>query len=165
GAGGMGQVYRAHDFRLNRSVAIKVSCDRFSERFQREARAIAALNHPNVCTLYDIGPNYLVMELIEGPTLADRIKQGPLTLQEAVRLAKQIALALAAAHEIGMVHRDLKPGNIKVKADGTVKVLDFGLAKMETQPIATLDGRASFHTTASDLGVILGTAAYMAPEQ
>ena len=165
GEGGMGQVYRALDSRLDRFVAIKISRDRFSERFQREARAIAALNHPNVCTLYDIGPNYLVMELIEGPTLADRIKEGPVPFPQALKLARQIAAALGAAHEIGMVHRDLKPGNIKVKPDGTVKVLDFGLAKIEKQPTASPDSLPTVHTTASELGVILGTAAYMAPEQ
>src|SRR5436190_7348876 len=150
GEGGMGQVYRALDSRLDRFVAIKISRDRFSERFQREAHAIAALNHPNVCTLYDIGPNYLVMELIEGPTLADRIKEGPVPFPHAVKLARQIAAALGAAHEIGMVHRDLKPGNIKVKPDGTVKVLDFGLAKIEKQPTASPDSLPTVHTTASE---------------
>src|SRR3974390_301482 len=131
GAGGMGEVYRARDPRLGRDVAIKVSADEFSERFEREARAIAALNHPNICTIYDVGPNYLVMELVEGPTLSDRIKRGPLALPEALEVARQIADALAAAHDQGIIHRDLKPGNIKIKPDGTVKVLDFGLAKLE----------------------------------
>src|SRR5260370_30121335 len=124
GAGGMGEVYRALDRRLGRDVAIKVSQEEFTERFEREARAVAAINHPNICHLYDVGPNYLVMELIEGES-----PQGPLPLDEALRLARQIAAALEAAHEKGIVHRDLKPGNIKITPDGTVKVLDFGLAK------------------------------------
>src|SRR5712692_6105993 len=122
GAGGMGEVYRAVDTRLNRMVAIKVAKENFGERFQREARAIAALNHPNICTLYDVGPNYLVMELIEGPTLAERIEQGAVPVEEALGIARQIADALEAAHEKGVVHRDLKPGNVKIKPDGTVKV-------------------------------------------
>src|SRR5258708_6557036 len=124
GKGGMGEVYRAHDSRLRRDVAVKVSAERFSERFEREARAVAALNHPNVCTLHDIGPNYLVMELVEGES-----PKGPLPLDEALRIAAQIAAALEAAHEKGIVHRDLKPANLKIKPDGTVKVLDFGLAQ------------------------------------
>src|SRR3974377_46989 len=124
GAGGMGEVYRARDGRVGRDVAIKVSSERFSDRFELEARAIAALNHPNICQLYDVGPNYLVMELIEGETL-----KGPLPLDTALRYAGQIADALTAAHDRGIVHRDLKPANIRVKEDGTVKVLDFGLAK------------------------------------
>src|ERR1039458_2344877 len=123
GQGGMGEVWRSTDSRLGRDVAIKVSAERFSDRFEREARAIAALNHPNVCTLHDIGPDYLVMELVEGPTLADRIGQGPIPLEEALNSARQIADALDAAHEKGIVHRDLKPANVKVKADGSVKVL------------------------------------------
>src|SRR5262249_34904888 len=131
GAGGMGEVYRAHDSRLGRDVAIKLSAERFSERFEREARAIAALNHPNICTLHDVGPNYLVMELVEGETLADRIRRGAIPLIEASAILRQIADALKVAHDKGIVHRDLKPGNIKLKPDGTVKVLDFGLAKMQ----------------------------------
>src|SRR5262245_47450636 len=134
GAGGMGEVYRATDTRLHREVAIKVSAEHFSERFEREARAIASLNHPNVCTLHDVGPNYLVMELVDGVTLAERIRQGPIPLSEALAIAEQIQAALAAAHEKDIVHRDLKPGNIKIKPDGTVKVLDFGLAKMGGTP-------------------------------
>src|SRR6202451_3663836 len=129
GKGGMGEVWRARDPRLNRDVAIKVSAQQFTDRFEREARAIAALNHPNICTLHDVGPNYLVMELIEGPTLAERIRKGPLPLEEALAIARQIAEALEAAHEKGIVHRDLKPANIKVKPDGAVKILDFGLAR------------------------------------
>src|SRR6266581_2174996 len=124
GAGGMGEVYRARDTRLDRIVAVKLCAEQFNERFEREARAVAALNHPNICTLYDVGPNYLVMEYIEGPTLA-----GPIPLADALPIARQIAEALEAAHEKGIVHRDLKPANIKLTADGKVKVLDFGLAK------------------------------------
>src|SRR5215510_8484893 len=139
GAGGMGEVYQARDPRLGRDVAIKISAERFSERFEREARAVAALNHPNTCHLYDVGPNHLVMELVEGPTLAERIKQGPISLEEALTIARQIADALEAAHEKGITHRDLKPGNIKVKVDGTVKVLDFGLAKMGGTPTVQTD--------------------------
>src|SRR5258708_26913446 len=120
GAGGMGEVYRAVDTRLKRTVAIKVAKENFGERFEREARAIAALNHPNICTLYDVGPNYLGMELIEGLTLAERIKQGPVPVEEALGIAKQIADALEAAHEKGVSHRDLKPGNVKIKPDGAV---------------------------------------------
>src|SRR5215472_17651997 len=136
GAGGMGEVYRARDPRMGREVAIKVSAERFSDRFEREVHAVAALNHANICQIYDVGPNYLVMELVEGPTLAERIKQGAIPLQEAFAIARQIADALEAAHEKGIVHRDLKPANIKVKPDGAVKVLDFGLAKM-VEPTAT----------------------------
>ena len=130
GAGGMGEVYRSRDTRLNREVAIKVSAERFSDRFEREAHSIAALNHSNICTQYDLGPNYLVMELVERPTLAERIKEGPVPLDEAPEIARQVADALEAAHEKGIVHRDLKPGNIKIRPDGAVKVLDFGPAKM-----------------------------------
>jgi len=140
-AGGMGEVFRATDTRLHRQVAIKVSAARFGERFEREARVIASLNHPNICQLYDVGPNFLVMELVEGATVADRIRQGPLPLEEALAIASQIAEALEAAHEKGIVHRDLKPGNVKVTPDGVVKVLDFGLAKAAEEPIAT--GNAS----------------------
>ena len=168
GKGGMGEVYRARDTRLGREVAIKVSVERFSERFEREARAIAALNHPNVCTLYDVGPDYLVMELVEGPTLADRIKEGPIPVEEALRLARQIAEALEAAHEKGIVHRDLKPANVKIKPDGLVKVLDFGLAKaMDPRDSSASDLTASPTLTleATRAGIILGTAAYMSPEQ
>src|SRR3984957_1468096 len=117
--GGMGAVYRARDPRMGRNVAIKICAERFSDRFSREVQAVAALNHPNICTLYDVGPNYLVMELIEGES-----PQGPLPLEEALSIARQIAEALEEAHERGIVHRDLKPGNIKVRPDGAVKVLD-----------------------------------------
>jgi serine/threonine protein kinase len=122
GAGGMGEVYRAHDSRLQRDVAIKVSGQQFSDRFEREARAIAALNHSNICQVYDIGPNYLVMELVDGAPLA-----GPLPLDVALRHAVQIADALSAAHAKGITHRDLKPANILVTSSG-IKLLDFGLA-------------------------------------
>ena len=129
GAGGMGDVYAARDTRLQRTVAIKICRDGFSARFEREARAVAALNHPNVCTLHDIGPDYLVMELVEGPTLSEVIASRTLTAIEAVRIARLIALALSAAHQQGIVHRDLKPANIKLTSHDAVKVLDFGLAK------------------------------------
>src|ERR1700681_1275471 len=109
GAGGMGEVYRARDPRMGREVAIKISAERFSDRFSREVHAIAALNHPNICHLYDVGPDYLVMELIEGPTLSERIEQGAVPLAEGMKIAKQIAGALEAAHDKGIVHRDLKP--------------------------------------------------------
>src|ERR1700674_2285468 len=161
GAGGMGEVYRAHDPRLNRDVAIKVSQERFSDRFEREFRADAALNHPNICTLYDVGPNYLVMELIEGES-----PKGPLPLEEALRIARQIADALEEAHEKGIVHRDLKPGNIKIRPDGTVKVLDFGLAKAtNTSAARGPEDSPTISMAATQAGVILGTAAYMSPEQ
>ena len=180
GKGGMGEVYRALDTRLNRDVALKTSRAQFSERFRREAEAVASLNHPNICTLYDVGPDHLVMEFIEGPTLADRIKQGPLPLEEAVAIAKQIAAALEHAHEKGVIHRDLKPANIKLRPDGPgylVKVLDFGLAKLGTGSSShTSHNRESNRADDADLsptltmgmteaGMILGTASYMAPEQ
>src|SRR5215216_3208477 len=113
GAGGMGEVFRARDSRMGRDVALKLSREQFSERFSREVRAVAALNHPNICTLHDVGPNYLVMELVEGSTLGERIAEGALPLKEALHIASQIADALDAAHEKGIVHRDLKPANIK----------------------------------------------------
>ena len=129
GAGGMGEVFRAVDTRLGRAVAIKITDKQFIARFEREARAISALNHPNICTLHDVGPNYLVMELCEGETLAARLKRGKLSLEDTLRYGVQIADALAAAHAKGIVHRDLKPGNIMVTKSG-VKVLDFGLGEI-----------------------------------
>lgn len=166
GAGGMGEVYRAVDSRMGREVALKVSAERFSDRFSREVRAVASLNHPNVCTLHDVGENYLVMELIEGSTLAERIAHGPIPLEEALATPRQIALALEAAHEKGIVHRDLKPGNIKIKPDGAVKVLDFGLAKVaEASPAGTSEVSPTISLAATQGGIILGTAAYMSPEQ
>ncbi|HTC36595.1 MAG TPA: protein kinase [Bryobacteraceae bacterium] len=152
GAGGMGTVYRALDTRLGRVVAIKIAAERYSERFQLEARAISTLNHPNVCTLYDVGPNYLVMEFIDGSTLAAEIRKGPLAPEIAARYGAQIAGALAEAHSLGIVHRDLKPSNVMITRHG-VKVLDFGLAKMA----------ASANITETD--AVMGTPAYMAPEQ
>jgi Tol biopolymer transport system component/predicted Ser/Thr protein kinase len=170
GEGGMGEVYRARDSRLGRDVAIKMSKVAFDDRFQREAHAIAALNHPNVCTLYDIGPNYLVMEYVDGITLADRLREGAVPEAEALAIAIEIASALEAAHEKGVVHRDLKPANIKITADGHVKVLDFGLAKAMGPVDATpAGGNADSPTMASPAmttqGLILGTVGYMAPEQ
>ncbi len=163
----MGEVYRALDTRLNRIVALKMTHERFSERFDQEARAVAALNHPNICTLHDVGPNYLVMEMVEGETLADRIKRGAIPLEEALTLARQIAEALQAAHQHGIIHRDLKPANIKIKPDGTVKVLDFGLAKIAERSTVAADSRNTATTMLelTQAGQILGTAAYMAPEQ
>ena len=164
GYGGMGEVYKAHDTRLGRDVAIKVSTLAFNERFEREGRAVAALNHPNICQLYDVGAlpsgsGFLVMEYIEG----ERLK-GPMPLDAALRAARQIASALEAAHEKGIIHRDLKPGNVIVRADGTVKVLDFGLAKVAGVSAVVTDTTPT-HIVATRSGAILGTAAYMAPEQ
>ena len=152
GAGGMGTVYRGVDTRLGRLVAIKIASERYSERFQREAQAISTLNHPHVCTLYDVGPNYLVMEFIEGSTLAAEIKKGPLAPEIVARYGAQIASALAEAHARGIVHRDLKPSNVMLTPHG-VKVLDFGLAKMLSQSGLT------------ETDAVMGTPAYMAPEQ
>jgi hypothetical protein len=164
----MGRVYRAQDTRLGRAVALKISRVEFNARFEREARAVAALNHPNVCTIHDVGPNYLVMELVEGSALSDLIKEGPIPLEEALRIARHIADALEAAHEKGIIHRDLKPGNIKIKPDGTVKVLDFGLAKLrpvEAAPGTKPEDSPTISMAATSAGMILGTAAYMSPEQ
>jgi len=150
GTGGMGAVYRAFDSRLGRKVAIKVAAERFSARFEREARHIAALNHPNICTVHDVGPNYLVLELVEGETLEAKLKKGKLTFEDVVRHGSQVANALWAAHSKGIIHRDLKPANIMVSRQG-VKVLDFGIAKSPQDPSLT-----------GAMGIV-GTPAYMAP--
>ena len=159
GEGGMGAVYKAQDTRLVRAVAIKFVHEGFSSRFQREARTISALNHPHICTLHDVGPNYLVMELVEGETLAARLDKGPLPTERVARYGAEIADGLAAAHARGIIHRDLKPANIMLTRNG-VKVLDFGLAKF-TQ----LDSSAKESQKITGDQVILGTPAYMAPEQ
>jgi eukaryotic-like serine/threonine-protein kinase len=156
GAGGMGEVYRARDVRLDRTVAVKKVREAFSDRFDQEARAIAAMNHPHICTLYDIGPDFIVMEYVEGKPL-----RGPVALEEAVVYAVQIADALSAAHRKGIIHRDLKPGNILVTSSG-VKLLDFGLAKMSC-PTAVGDETLTMELTQP--GMIVGTPEYMAPEQ
>jgi len=176
GAGGMGEVYRAHDPRLDRDVAIKILPQAFTSdpdrlaRFEREARMLAALNHPHIAGIYGIEETgtapALVLELVEGPTLADRIKAGGLGIAEALTIARQIADALSAAHDKGIVHRDLKPANVKVMPSGVVKVLDFGLAKKETEdvkPERSDFARSSLSGTRD--GIIIGTAAYMSPEQ
>jgi serine/threonine protein kinase len=152
GQGGMGEVYRATDTRLGRAVAIKTTLAHFNDRFEREARAISSLNHPNICTLYDIGPNYLVMELVEGETLSARLKKGLLPLDIALLYASQILAGLGEAHSKGIIHRDLKPGNIMIGKSG-VKVLDFGLA------------RSARDETITASRAVMGTPAYMAPEQ
>src|SRR5712671_1566458 len=156
GAGGMGEVYKARDTRLDRVVAVKTSKEQFSERFEREARAVAALNHPHICQLYDVGPNYLVMEYIEGTPL-----KGPLPLDQTLKYAAQICDALDAAHRKNITHRDLKPANILVTKAG-VKLLDFGLAKMGT--VAKADD-ATMTMALTGRGEILGTLLYMSPEQ
>ena len=163
GEGGMGKVYRARDTRLDRPVAIKVSAKEFSTRFEREARAISALNHPHVCTLYDVGPNYLVMELVEGQTLAALLKKGRLGLERTLGYAVHVADALAAAHARGIVHRDLKPANIMITATGA-KVLDFGLAKPAEVPASELAPTQTLESPTQE-GMIVGTVAYMSPEQ
>ncbi|HZM94307.1 MAG TPA: serine/threonine-protein kinase, partial [Vicinamibacterales bacterium] len=180
GVGGMGEVYRATDANLGRQVAIKVLPEAFATnaerlaRFDREAKTLAALNHQNIAHLYGLeradGRIALVMELAEGETLADRITRGALPVDEALAIAQQIAEAVEAAHEQSIIHRDLKPANIKLRPDGTVKVLDFGLAKaLGPAPAADADATASPTITSPALmtgvGVLLGTAAYMSPEQ
>jgi eukaryotic-like serine/threonine-protein kinase len=152
GQGGMGEVWKAHDTRLRRRVAIKTSHAQFSDRFEREAHSIAALNHPHICALYDVGPNFLVMELLEGDTLAERLKKGNLSIAETVKYGRQIAGALAEAHGKGVIHRDLKPGNVVLTRNGA-KVLDFGLAKSVSDETLTA------------ANAVMGTPAYMAPEQ
>ena len=176
GEGGMGQVYQARDTTLDRDVALKVLPDAFTAdpdrlaRFEREAKVLASLNHPNIGAIYGLEKSgdtrALVLELIEGPTLADRIKRGAIPLDEALPIAKQIAEALEAAHEAGVIHRDLKPANIKVRDDGTVKVLDFGLAKaLNPLPEGDASQSPTLTAAATQMGVIMGTAAYMSPEQ
>ena len=176
GEGGMGQVYQATDTKLNRQVALKILPEAFATdpdrlaRFQREAQVLASLNHPNIAAIYGLeeadDTRALVLELVEGPTLADRITQGPVPVDDALPIAKQIAEALEAAHEAGVIHRDLKPANIKVKDDGTVKVLDFGLAKaLDTAPQGDPSQSPTLTAAATQMGVIMGTAAYMSPEQ
>ena len=176
GEGGMGQVYQATDTKLNRQVALKILPEAFATdpdrlaRFQREAQVLASLNHPGIAAIYGLEESgdtrALVLELVEGPTLADRIAQGPIPLDEVLPIAKQIAEALEAAHEQGVIHRDLKPANIKVKDDGTVKVLDFGLAKaLDTTPQGDPSQSPTLTAAATQMGVIMGTAAYMSPEQ
>ena len=177
GAGGMGEVYRARDSRLGRDVALKVLAESFAHdsermaRFEREAKVLASLNHPNIASIYGLedsgGTRALVMELVEGPTLADRIGRGPIPVDEAVRIARQIAEALEYAHEHGIVHRDLKPANVKVTVDDTVKLLDFGLAKALEGDARSMDLSTSptLSRMATQAGILLGTAAYMSPEQ
>ena len=181
GEGGMGLVYRATDAQLGRDVALKILPDAFASdpdrlaRFRREAQVLASLNHPHIAQIYGTeednadGTRALVLELVEGPTLADRIADGPIPIDEAVPIARQIAEAVEAAHEAGVIHRDLKPANIKVREDGTVKVLDFGLAKaFQPDPSAasaSMSPTISLTAAATQMGMVMGTAAYMAPEQ
>jgi serine/threonine protein kinase len=155
----MGEVYKARDPRLDRTVAVKISREQFSERFEREAHAVAALSHPHICTLYDVGPNYLVMEYLEGETLAARLAKGPLPVREALKYAVQIASALDAAHRLKITHRDLKPQNIILTRSGA-KLLDFGLAKIKPAPA---DDR-TLTQALTGAGTIVGTFQYMAPE-
>jgi serine/threonine protein kinase len=167
GKGGMGEVYRGVDTRLGRPVAIKISAREFSDRFEREARAISALNHPNICTLYDVGPNYLVMEFVEGDSLSKIIERGPIALDKPLQYAVQIVDALAAAHAKGIIHRDLKPGNIIFTKNG-IKVLDFGLAKLKAAKAAGAPTSSDVATMTQPItaeGRIVGTLYYMSPEQ
>src|ERR1700674_2272121 len=177
GAGGMGEVYQARDTKLGRDVAIKVLPEAFAHdpdrlsRFQRAAKMLASLNHPNIATIHGLeqsgGTSYLVMELVSGETLAERVKAGPLGIEETLKIALQIAEALEAAHEKGIIHRDLKPANVKLTPEGKVKVLDFGLAKAFEGDTSTEDmgNSPTLSMAATMQGVILGTAAYMSPEQ
>src|SRR5688500_3946188 len=176
GAGGMGEVYRARDSKLGREVALKVLPEAFASdhdriaRFEREAQVLASLNHPHIAHIHGFESSQdsraLVMELVEGPTLADRLRAGPIPLDEALAIARQIAEALEAAHERGIIHRDLKPANIKVTDEGVVKVLDFGLAKaIEPAAAAAISQSPTLSIHATQAGVVLGTAAYMSPEQ
>ena len=177
GKGGMGEVWRAKDTKLGREVAIKTLPEEFAKdadrlaRFEREAKLLASLNHPNIAAIYGLeehdGTRFLVLELVEGPTLGDRIKQGAIPVEESLKLALQIAEALEAAHEKGVIHRDLKPANIKITPDGKVKVLDFGLAKAfeGDQANVSVSNSPTLSMAATQQGIILGTAAYMSPEQ
>ncbi len=177
GKGGMGEVYRARDRKLGREVAIKILPEAFAQdetrlaRFDREAKLLASLNHPNIAAIYGLddseGTRFLVLELVEGETLGDQLRRGPVPVEESLRLARQIAEALEAAHEKGVIHRDLKPANIKVTPEGKVKVLDFGLAKAfgGDEADADLSNSPTLTRAATREGVILGTAAYMSPEQ
>ncbi len=173
GAGGMGEVYRARDRRLNRDVALKVLPEAFARdanrlaRFEREAQVLASLNHPNIAAIYGLEEGALVMELVEGRTLAERLTSGPILADEAIPIAGQIAEGLESAHEKGIIHRDLKPANVKITPAGTVKLLDFGLAKaVQPDPSSTdTENSPTITVEASQAGVILGTAAYMSPEQ
>jgi eukaryotic-like serine/threonine-protein kinase len=177
GTGGMGEVYRARDSKLNRDVVLKVLPSAFAQhagrmaRFQREAHMLASLNHPNIAAIHGLeessGVRALVMELVEGPTLADRIAQGPIPLEEALPITRQMAEALECAHEKGIIHRDLKPANVKVRVEGVVKVLDFGLAKALEGGTTSgdLENSPPASAAATETGMILGTAGYMAPEQ
>jgi len=175
GAGGMGEVYRARDSKLKRDVAIKVLPADFVRdpervaRFQREAEVLASLNHPHIGAIYDLvqvgDSRFLVLELVEGETLADRIGRGPVSVDDALSISKQIAEGLEAAHEKGIIHRDLKPSNIKITPNGTVKILDFGLAKAFQTDVTHELSNSPTLVNGSIHGVILGTAAYMAPEQ
>src|ERR1700757_1633471 len=174
GAGGMGEVYRARDARLNRMVAIKIlpaalaTTDDHLHRFEREARSASGLNHPNIVTIHELGRDgsvhYIAMELVEGATVRDLLKAGPVPVRQAIDIAAQIAEGLAKAHESGIAHRDIKPGNLMVTADGFVKILDFGLAKLvpSGEELSQLHTRASSDTRS---GIILGTPEYMSPEQ
>src|SRR6202021_2126735 len=174
GAGGMGEVYRARDSRRNRDVAIKILPASFSvdperlQRFAQESRAAAALNHPNILSIYDIGEDrgapYVVSELLEGETLRDRLREGALSSRKAIEYAQQIARGLAAAHEKGIVHRDLKPENLFITNDGHAKILDFGLAKFIRPETVASDNTATVQV-ATEAGTVLGTAGYMSPEQ
>src|SRR5215510_10344891 len=176
GRGGMGEVYRARDAKLKREVAIKILPDEFSRdpvrvsRFQREAEVLASLNHPNIAAIFDLqeanDTRFLVLELVEGETLADRIVRGPIPVEEALEIAKHICEGLEAAHERGVIHRDLKPANVKITPDGKIKVLDFGLAKaLEKSPAKPDFSNSPTLMSASIPGMIMGTAAYMSPEQ
>jgi serine/threonine protein kinase len=159
GKGGMGEVYRGTDTRLGRPVAIKISAREFSDRFEREAHAISSHNHPNICTLYDVGPNFLVMEFVEGDTLSHLIKQGPMPLEKVLQYAIQIADALSAAHTKGIIHRDLKPANIILTRSG-VKVLDFGLAKFSATAKFSASGSSELQTQTSPITGTSGGPGY-----